>query len=137
MDAKESQPPKDQPTIVILVLPDPLRQILTDILQKNGFAPSVAANPQEVIQLLRKKKCATVFVDCEALKLYSLGTCAKFKVACQYCRVILLCDKSQEAHRRLINEAMEIGVYACLLPPYQDWEILTMVSYYPRRRGLS
>jgi hypothetical protein len=31
---------------------------------------------------------------------------------------------------------MEIGVYACLLPPFEDWEVLTMVSYYPRIRDI-
>jgi DNA-binding response OmpR family regulator len=137
MDLREHLPIKDQPAVVIMVLHEPLRHSLVDLLQENGFAPSVAANPQEVMQLLRKKKCATVFVDGEALKIYSPVTCAKFKVACQYCRVILLCDKSQESHRQIIREAMEIGVYACLLPPYEDWEVLTMVSYYPRRRSLS
>jgi DNA-binding response OmpR family regulator len=137
MDLKEHLPLKNQPAVVIMVLQEPLRQSLTELLLENGFVPRVAANPQEVIQLLRKKKCATVFVDCEALKLYSPGTCAKFKVACQYCRVILLCDKSQETHGQIIKDAMEIGIYACLLPPYQDWEVLTMVSYYPRRRNLS
>ena len=136
MDLREHLPIKGQPVVVILVLHEPLRHSLVDLLQENGFAPSVAANPQEVMQVLRKKKCATVFVDGEALKIYSPVTCAKFKVACQYCRVILLCDKSQESHRQIIREAMEIGVYACLLPPYEDWEVLTMVSYYPRRLSL-
>jgi len=136
MDLKERQPIKDRPAIVMLVLHEALRHSLIDLLEENGFAPGVAANPQEVIHLLRKKKCATVFVDGEALKLYSPVTCAKFKLACQYCRVIILCDKSQESHRQIIREAMEIGVYACLLPPYEDWEVLTMVSYYPRQRSL-
>jgi DNA-binding NtrC family response regulator len=136
MDGKEHLGGKDQPAIVMLVMDEPLRKNLMDLLQENGFAPGTAANPQEVIQLLRKKKCATVFADCRALKIYSPGICAKFKVACPYCRVILLCDKSQETHRQIIKDAMEIGIYACLLPPYEDWEILTMVSYYPRQRSL-
>ncbi|MEJ2673164.1 MAG: hypothetical protein P8168_13385, partial [Deltaproteobacteria bacterium] len=49
--------------------------------------------------------------------------------------VVLFCDKTLETHRKIIKEAMEIGIYACLLPPYEDWEILTMVSYYPRLRS--
>jgi DNA-binding NarL/FixJ family response regulator len=132
-----SEPPiKDQPTIVILVAQESLRQGLCTLLRENGFTPQVAANPQEVMQLLRKKQCATVFVDGEAVGVNGPGICAKFKVACPYCRVVLLCDKSLEAHRRIIKETMEIGIYACLLPPYEDWEVLTMVSYYPRMRSL-
>jgi len=127
-------PIKDRPTIVILVVQELLRLGLSNLLQDNGYLPRVAANPLEVVQILRKKQCATVFVDCEAIVIYGPGICSKFKVACQYCRVVLLCDKSLEAHRRIIKEAMEIGIYACLLPPYEDWEVLTMVSYFPRMR---
>jgi DNA-binding response OmpR family regulator len=136
MDPKlAGQPPiKDQPTIVLLVVQEPLRQGLFTLLRENGYLPQMAANPGEVMNLLRKKQCATVFVDCEAIGIYGSGICAKFKVSCQYCRVVLLCDKSLEAHRQIIKATMEIGIYACLLPPYEDWEVLTMVSYYPRRR---
>lgn len=129
MDPKKTR--ADHPEIVILVLHEPLRSSLLELLQENGYTPHLGANPREVKQLLRKKKCATVFIDCEALSLYGAGLCSKIKLACQYCRVVLLCDKSLETHRRIIKEAMEIGIYACLLPPYPDWEVLTMVSYYP------
>jgi DNA-binding NarL/FixJ family response regulator len=123
---------RKQPAIVILVFQELLRRDLLEFLQDNGYSPRLAANPQEVIRLLRKKQCATVFIDCEALNRYGAGVCSKIKLACQYCRVVLLCDKSLETHRKIIKDAMEIGIYACLLPPYADWEILTMVSYYPR-----
>jgi PleD family two-component response regulator len=129
-------PLKDRPAVVILVVHEPLRRSLSVLLQENGYAPEVAANPQEVMRILRNTRCATVFVDCEGIGFYGAGICAKFKVACQYCRVVLLCDKSLEAHRRIIKEAMEIGIYACLLPPYEDWEVLTMVSYFPRMRTI-
>jgi len=115
-----------------LVAHEPVRKCLQELLQENGYPASVMANPQQVIQLLRQKKRATVFVDCEALKIHGTGVCSKFKVACPYCRVVLLCDKSLAGNRQIIREAMEIGIYACLLPPYKDWEVLTMVSFYPR-----
>jgi hypothetical protein len=73
--------------------------------------PQVAAYPREVMDLLRKKQCATVFVDCEAIGIYGPGICAKFKVSCPYCRVVLLCDKGLEAHRQIIKETMEIGCH--------------------------
>jgi hypothetical protein len=131
MEQKKPKEPK-QPAIVMLVFQELLRHDLLELLQENGYAPRQAANPQEVIRLLRKKKCATVFIDCEALTLYGAGICSKIKLACQYCRVVLFCDKALETHRQIIKDAMDIGIYACLLPPYADWEILTMVSYYPR-----
>jgi DNA-binding NarL/FixJ family response regulator len=125
-------PAGDKPAVAILVAHEPARKGLQELLQENGYPASVMANPQQVIRLLRQKKCATVFVDCEALKIHSTGICSKFKVACPYCRVVLLCDKSLAGNRQIIREAMEIGIYACLLPPYKDWEVLTMVSFYPR-----
>jgi DNA-binding NtrC family response regulator len=138
MDQKfdREAPIKDRVTIVVLVVQESLRHGLTALLRENGYLPQVAANPGDVMQLLRKKQCATVFVDCDALGIFGPGICSKFKVACQYCRVVLLCDKGLETHRRIIKEAMEIGIYACLLPPYEDWEVLTMVSYYPRLRNM-
>ncbi len=119
-----------------MVAHEPVRKALQELLQENGYPASVMANPQHVIRLLRKKKCATVFVDCEALKIHGTGICSKFKVACPYCRFVLLCDKSLAGNRQIIREAMEIGIYACLLPPYKDWEVLTMVSFYPRMRSM-
>jgi len=125
-------PVRDKPAVAILVAHEPVRKCLQELLQENGYPASVMANPQQVIQLLRQKKRATVFVDCEALRVHGTGVCSKFKVACPYCRVVLLCDKSLAGNRQIIREAMEIGIYACLLPPYKDWEVLTMVSFYPR-----
>jgi DNA-binding NtrC family response regulator len=125
-------PVGDKPAVAILAAHEPVRKCLQELLQENGYPASVMANPQQVIQLLRQKKRATVFVDCEALKIHGTGVCSKFKVACPYCRVVLLCDKSLAGNRQIIREAMEIGIYACLLPPYKDWEVLTMVSFYPR-----
>ena len=43
---------------------------------------------------------------------------------------MLLCDKGHQEHRDLIKEAMDLGIYACLLAPVADWEVLAMV-----RRG--
>ncbi len=138
MDQKfdREAPIKDRAAIVILVVQESLRHGLTTLLRENGYLPQVAANPGKVMEILRKKQCATVFVDGEAVGIYSPGICSKFKVACPYCRVVLLCDKSLEPHRRIIKETMEIGIYACLLLPYENWEVLTMVSYYPRMRSL-
>jgi PleD family two-component response regulator len=129
-------PAQGKPAVAILVAHEPVRKGLQELLQENGYPASVMANPQQVIRFLRQKKCATVFVDCEALKTHGTGVCSKFRVACQYCRVVLLCDKSLAGNRQIIGEAMEIGIYACLLPPYKDWEVLTMVSFYPRMRSM-
>ena len=102
-------PVRDKPAVAILVAHEPVRKCLQELLQDNGYPASVVANPQQVIRLLRQKKCATVFVDCEALRIHGTGICSKFKVACPYCRVVLLCDKSLAGNRQIIREAMDFS----------------------------
>jgi DNA-binding NtrC family response regulator len=120
--------------ILLLVSNEQIRKYLLDLLEENHFSPVIVANPSEALQVLKKKRCATVFTDCEAVTTHGVGICAKLRVACQYCRVVLLCDKRSPLHRQIISEAMEIGIYACLMPPYEDWEVLTMVGFYPSQK---
>lgn len=122
----------DNPAILLLVANEQVRHYLLGLFQEYHYIPVVVANPREAMQILKKKQCATVFVDCETVSTHGTGICSKMKLACQYCRVVLLCDKTLQGHRQIIKDAMEIGIYACLLPPYKDWEVITMVSYYPR-----
>jgi len=127
--------PKKSDPLLLLVLQEPTRARLFELLQGNGYLPRVAADLGTVLQALKGEDWATVIVDCEAVTRYGVGIYAKIKVACRYCRVILICDKSHKTHREIIREAMEIGIYACLLAPYEDWEVLAMVRYYPRKEG--
>jgi response regulator RpfG family c-di-GMP phosphodiesterase len=128
-EAKDRQ--NKRAILLLLVSNEKIRKYLLDLLQEYHYAPLLVANPGEALQILKKERQATVFMDCEAMSSYGVGICAKLKVACQHCRVVLLCDKRQPVHRQIIKEAMEIGIYACLLPPYEDWEVLTMVSFFP------
>jgi hypothetical protein len=70
-------------------------------------------------------------VDCAAISSYGSGIYSKIKVGCPLCRIVLLCDKAHKDHRTIIKEALEIGIYACLLMPYEDWEVLAMLTRYP------
>jgi hypothetical protein len=51
------------------------------------------------------------------------------KVACPGIRIVLLCDKSHHEHRDIVKEAMDLGIYACLLAPFAEWEVLAMVRH--------
>jgi hypothetical protein len=55
-------------------------------------------------------------------------------VACPWSRIVLLCHKDHKNHREIIRQAMEIGVYACLIAPFEGWEVLTMVRHPQARR---
>jgi len=127
--------PKKTDVLQLLVFDEPTRQHLMELLRGNGYAPQAVPDLGGVLVSLKGQECATVFVDCEAVTRYGGGIYSKIKVACRYCRVILLCDKTHKSHREIIRQAMEIGIYACLLAPYEDWEVLAMVRYYPRKEG--
>jgi DNA-binding NtrC family response regulator len=122
-------PPFSSPALLLWVTDSQSRDFLVHLLEAHEFAPRVVGNPIEVLQTLKGHKQATVFVDCQNVSTYGPGLYAKVKVACPRCRVILICDKSHQQHRDIIKEAMDLGIYACLLAPFADWEVLAMVRH--------
>jgi DNA-binding NtrC family response regulator len=120
------------PALLLLVLNEQICKYLLNLLRDNNYSPMIMANANELVQALKKHHCGTVFVDCEAVAIYGAGIYSKIKVASQYSRIVLFGDKRHKAHREIIKEAMEIGIYACLLAPYEDWEVLTLMRHYPR-----
>jgi DNA-binding response OmpR family regulator len=126
----ENMPPVGKEIgLFILVGNDETRDFLVTLLREHNYSPTVAADPGEMVQALKECQHATVFLDCEEVELYGPGIYSKIKVACQSSRIVLLCDKSHKNHRDIIKEAMEIGIYACLLAPLEGWEVLTMVRH--------
>lgn len=94
------------------------------LCRENNYKYLVAINPEELVKTIKKQKTAILFVDCETVKIYGARIYSRVKVACPECNIILLGDQD---HQRLIKEAMEHGAYACIMSPYEEWEVLTMV----------
>lgn len=113
--------------LFLLVADSQPREFLVNFLEAQGYAPRVLGHPGEMVKTLKRTQQATVFVDCLIVGTYGPGLYAKIKVACPACRIVLLCDKSHHEHRDLVKEAMDLGIYACLLAPFAEWEILAMV----------
>ncbi len=113
--------------LFLLVADSQPREFLVNFLEAQGYAPRVLEHPGEMVKTLKRTQQATVFVDCLIVGTYGPGLYAKIKVACPGCRIVLLCDKSHHEHRDLVKEAMDLGIYACLLAPFAEWEILAMV----------
>jgi DNA-binding NarL/FixJ family response regulator len=118
-------PSKPTP-INLLVLNDVIRQHLLDILERNHFKPVVISTPSELAAELKERTCPVIFIDWEAETLYGPAIIMKIKAACQEGGIIFLYDKD---HRNLIRDVMQLGVYGCVLAPYDEWEILTMVKH--------
>jgi len=113
----------------LLVADSQPREFLVNFLEAQGYTPLVLGHPGEMVKTLKRRQQATVFVDCLTVCTYGPGLYAKIKVACPGSRIVLLCDKSHHEHRDLVKEAMELGIYACLLAPFAEWEILAMVRH--------
>lgn len=112
--------------ISLLVLNDAVRQHLLGILERNHFKPIVIANPSELVAELKERLSPVIFIDYEAETLYGPAIIMNIKAALKEGGIIFLYDKD---HRNLIQEVMQLGVYGCVLAPYDEWEILTMVKH--------
>jgi DNA-binding NarL/FixJ family response regulator len=118
--------PSKPTSISLLVLNDVIRQHLLDILERNYFKPVVISNPAELAGELKACTSPVIFIDWEAETQYGPAIIMNIKAACQEGGIIFLYDKD---HRNLIREVMQLGVYGCVLAPYDEWEILTMVKH--------
>jgi DNA-binding NarL/FixJ family response regulator len=100
------------------------RRYMLSLCRENNYRYLVANNPEALVKTIKEQASAIVFVDYEAVKIYGARIYSRVKVACPECNIILLGDQN---HQRLIKEAMELGAYACILTPYEEWEVLTMI----------
>jgi CheY-like chemotaxis protein len=132
---KEKPITKNKPTpILMLVGNSQTQDYLSCLLSGNNYFPLLMSDSEELLQSLKEKQFAIILIDCSAVTNYGTRIISKVKVACELCRIIIFCDKEHlrdKLHRELIQEVLNIGVYACLLAPYKDWEILSLVFYSP------
>lgn len=118
-------PAKPTP-INLLVLNDSIRQHVIGILERNNYLPIVITNPGELAAELREHPSPVIFIDWEAETQYGPAIIMNIKAALKEGGIIFLYDRE---HRNLIQEVMQLGVYGCVLAPYDEWEILTMVKH--------
>ncbi len=84
----------------------------------------MGADLEELVKKIKKRPGAVVVMDYEVVNSYGARIYSRINVACPGCNLLLLCDQD---HRDLIKEAVEHDVYACIQPPYEEWEVLTMI----------
>ena len=116
--------PVRQADVFLLVSNDDIRRYILELCEKNNYHPSLTADLEELVSKTKGIRSVIVFVDHEAVSTYGARMYSRINVACPECSVILLCD---QANRELIKEAMELGAYASILAPYEQWEVLTMI----------
>lgn len=112
-------------TVILLLLShEEIRSYILRICRENNYQYHTVIDPIELVQTIEKQCSAIVFVDYEAVSRYGSRIYSKVKVTCPSCNIILLYDQD---HKSLIKEAMEHGAYACIMSPYEEWEVLTMI----------
>ncbi len=108
----------------VLALNEKVRNHVLNLLGKNGY-PSVGTdNLDDLVASIKGKKYALIFVDSEAILAYGTWIVPQVRTACRECRLILLCS---QMHRNFVQRVMELGAYGCIIEPYAEWELLTMV----------
>jgi DNA-binding NtrC family response regulator len=110
----------------LLILNEKIRDHLFRLLRTNRYQPEVRTGLDELLDALKGSHNPVVFLDTEAVVIYGAGIYSRIKAAAHWGRIILLCD---QAHRHLIQVAMEQGSYGSVLEPYAEWELLTIVKH--------
>ena len=116
--------PQRQTDVFLLVANDDIRRYISELCEKNNYHPLITFDLEELATKTKRMHSGIVFVDYEVVNTYGARMYSRINVACPSCDVILLCD---QAHRKFIKEAMELGVYASILAPYEEWEVLTII----------
>ena len=118
---------------MLLIANHQTRNYLCNLLLENHFSPQLIADQKELMGVLKKNQFAIVLIDCGAVTEYGARIISKIKVVCRHSRIIIFCDKAHlgdSQHRDLIKEILTIGVYACIVAPYSEWEVLSLVTFY-------
>jgi len=101
-----------------------LRNYVLEVCEKNNYHPAIVADLEELVSKTKRPRNVIVLLDYEMVNTYGARIYSRINVACPKCSVILLCD---QANRELIREAIELGAYASILAPYEEWELLTVI----------
>ena len=110
--------------ILVLIANEKLRSYVIGLCKRNNLHSLIGADLENLVKKIKKVRSAIVIMDYEVVNTYGARIYSRINVACPGCNAILLCDQD---HRNQIKEAMNLGVYACILAPYEEWEVLTMI----------
>ena len=127
---------KKSKSILLLIAYPKTRDDLRILLEENHYFALLITDPEELFSMLRENQFSVVLIDCASLSYYGVRIISKIKVVCAHSRIIVFCNKlhlCDSHHRTIIKEIMAIGVYACIIAPYEAWEVLSLVAYESHR----
>lgn len=112
--------------MILWVSREELRAHVLDALAHVEAQTESVATFLALLERLAQVSRGVVILDSGAVHQHGPTIYGRLRAACKACRIILLCALDS---RGLIREAMEGGVYGCVLEPYAPWEIQTMVRH--------
>ncbi len=117
----------------LIVLDDDVRIRILSMLKKHKnfkvkrvFPDDLSASPQREINSI-------ILIDCLSVLTYGVTVISSLQSSCPDSKLVLLC---RQDNRHLIGRVMELGAYGCILEPYEEWELLTMVRLILSGRGV-
>lgn len=117
---------REPPTIVVWISHPETRDHVLGVLARNEYRARAVESEADLLQELSPARRGIVFLDSGIIQHYGPTLYSRIRRACAGCRMILLCSRES---RTLIREAMEAGVYGCVVEPYAPWEMETMVRH--------
>ena len=117
-------PHHENTIILLLVANKEIQKYMLRLCGENNYGCVIASDPDELVEKIKKTNSIIAFVDYKAVNIYGARIYSRINAAGTGCNVILLSDRD---HKNLIKEAMELGAYACILAPYPEWEVRTMI----------
>ncbi|ROQ93420.1 response regulator [Desulfosoma caldarium] len=117
---------KEPSKVYLWVSRGEVRAHVLETLAHAGAPTESVESFSALMERLAEVDHAIVILDSEAIHRHGPTIYGRLRAACKTCRVILLCAQDS---RGLIREAMEAGVYGCVVEPYAPWEIQTMVRH--------
>jgi len=108
----------------VLALNEKVRHHVLNLLTKHQYPTVSTENLDDLVDTIKGQKNSLIFMDSEAVLTYGTWIVPRVRTACRECKIILLCS---QMHRNLVQRVMELGTYGCIIEPYPEWELLTMV----------
>ena len=94
---------RKQIPIILLIADKKIRNYIIGLHKRNNYGSLIAADPEKLVEEIKKRGSAIVFVDYKAVSIYGTRIYSRINVSCPGCNTILLCDQN---HRDLIKEVV-------------------------------
>lgn len=108
----------------LLILDNDVRPRILSILSKHRHFKVRSVFPDELSGGTRREVNSIILIDSLSVLTYGTTVISKLKSSCPDSKLVFLCNQD---NRHLIGRVMELGAYGCILEPYEEWELLTMV----------